>query len=180
MKRHLIAVTLLLMSLFVVANSFVSAQILAEEKTKIPLQHGLMLTTYGNYMPLAGFVNASAGIEWVVRDQKRSHVFSGGFSNGWFETVDRNLKNMHRASPYFVYGIYWGKKRIQPEVNLGVIMLREKPSFFALYPILTGGIRYYAASNPLMLRAGVGTGGLVIGLGWRLSKFNLHSTILTE
>lgn len=172
MNRYLLPVALLFVSLFGVASSFVSAQSPADEKAKIPLQHGLMLTTYGNYMPLAGFVNASAGIEWVVRDQKRSHVFAGGFSNGWFETVDRNLKDMHRASPYFVYGIYWGKKRIQPEVNLGVIVLREKPSFFALYPILTGGIRYYAASSPLMLRAGAGTGGLVVGLGWRLSNFN--------
>jgi hypothetical protein len=172
MKRNFLNLALWLVGFFLAANSFASAQELADENTKIPLQHGLMLTTYGNYMPLAGFVNASAGIEWIVRDQKRSHVFAGGVSNGWFETNNGNLKVMHQASPYFVYGIYWGKKRIQPEVNLGVIMLRDKPSFFLLYPILTGGIRYYAANSPLMLRAGVGTGGLVIGLGWKLSSFN--------
>ena len=163
---------LLLIGLFLIVSQVVYSQNMPEATVGKPLKHELLLTGYSNYFMLADVINSSVGLEWVVNDQKRKHMFAVGVSYGWGLWERENLSTVHAESPYFVYGIHWGKRRIQPEFNFGLIWPRDPGFGFFLFPIITGGARYYAAKSPLMLRAGVGTGGLVVGLGFRIHQNN--------
>jgi len=168
MKSHQQKAKFLLLGVFLLASQLLQAQSLLETTVEKPRKSELMLAGYSNYFMLAEVVNGSIGVEWVVKKEKRNYMFATGLSYGWGLWNKGEYNTVHAASPYFVYGIQWSKKRIQPELNVGLIWPRDPGLGFFVFPIITGGARYYAAKSPLMLRAGFGTGGLLMGVGCRI------------
>jgi hypothetical protein len=168
MKIHQQKAKLLLLGVFLVASELVRAQSKPVATVEKPRKSELILASYSNYFILAEVVNGSMGLEWIVKKEKRNYMFAAGLSYGWGLWNKGELNTAHAESPYFVYGIQWSKKRIQPEFNVGLIWPRDPGLGFFVYPIITGGARYYVAKSPLMLRAGIGTGGLLLGVGCRI------------
>jgi hypothetical protein len=168
MKSHQQKAKLLLLGVFLLASQLLPAQSLPEATVEKPRKSELILAGYGNYFMLAEVVNGSIGVEWIVKKEKRNYMFATGLSYGWGLWNKGEFNTVHGESPYFVYGIQWSKKRIQPELNVGLIWPREQGLDFLVYPIITAGARYYVAKSPLMLRAGIGTGGVVMGVGCRI------------
>ncbi len=163
---------MLLLSLFLGASQLVLAQAPPDTLAKAPLQQSLIVTGYGNVFPASFVWIANIGVEYVIHKKRLHHMFGAVISdNGYFGY--RPAESDLTPSPYLIYGLYFGQKQLHPEINVGAIWLRDMQFINpVLYPILTAGLRYQTANSPLMIRAGFGTGGFLIGLGWKLNQRN--------
>ncbi len=130
-------------------------------------KNSTLLQGYASVMPLLGYRNYNAGVEFTKHKERVHMGLRLGLSfGGYLEDAPTELTYL--AAPHLAGVFYWGNRNWHPELTAGLVVFPGDEADVLYWPILNLGVRFDSPSQPIVFRAAFGTGGFGVGLGIRL------------